>query len=165
MAKYYNISVEEMNEFLLTQGFSRIPPEMLPNTRELVYGRRVDAGAIPLTVRVYTGIDPSGQSRDVGQDAMRVALFTKVPDPQNPSKAAVKQLFGSKRVHRVAGWAKNLQSRINEVLEKAKKQKICDRCGLPMVLREGKSKSTGSPYSFYGCSGYPSCTNTRPVTA
>jgi len=163
MAKYYNISIEEMNEFLVRQGFTRIPQEMLPNTRELVYGKRVDAIGIPLTIRVYTGIDSSGQSRDVGEDAMRVVLFTKIPDVQNPSKMVTKQLFGSKRVHRVAGWAKNLQSRINEVIEKAKQQKICDKCGLPMILREGKSKTTGSPYSFYGCSGYPSCTNTKPV--
>ena len=162
MAKYYNISIEEMNEFLVRQGFVRIPQEMLPNTRELVYGKRVDAVGIPLTVRVYTSIDASGQSRDVGEDAMRVALFTRVPDALSPNKMATKQLFGSKRVHRVAGWAKNLQSRIDEVLEKAKQQKICDRCGLPMVLREGKSKSTGKPYSFYGCSGYPSCSNTKP---
>lgn len=164
MAKYYNISVDEMDEFLLHQGFARIPPAMLVGTRELVYGKRVDNSGIPLTVRIYTGIDPTGQSRDVGEDAMRVALFTKVPDPQNPSKMVAKQLFGSKRVNRVAGWAKNLQSRINEVMGKATQQKLCDKCGLPMILREGKSKSTGNPYSFYGCSGYPSCTNTRSVS-
>jgi hypothetical protein len=163
MAKYYNITVQEMDSFLLSQGFSRIPPELLVGTRELVYGKRVDSIGIPLTVRVYTGIDPSGQSRDVGEDAMRVALFTKVPDPQSPGKTIIKQLFGSKRVHRVAGWAKNLQTRINEVITKASQQRICDRCGLPMILREGKSKSTGRPYSFYGCSGYPSCTNTKPA--
>lgn len=162
-SKYYNISVEEMDNFLIPQGFSRIPENLIPGTRELVYGKRVDSAGIPLTIRIYTGIDPSGQSRDVGQDAMRVSLFTKVPDPQNPSKSMVKQLFGSKRVHRVTGWAKNLQSRINDVLSKANQQKICDRCGLPMILREGKSKSTGKPYSFFGCSGYPSCNNTKPA--
>lgn len=162
MAKYYNISVQEMDSFLTAQGFSRIPAELLPGTRELVYGKRVDSVGIALTIRVYTGIDPTGLSRDVGEDAMRVALFTKIPDPQNPSKSTVKQLFGSKRVHRVSGWAKNLQNRINEVLLKASQQKLCDKCGLPMILREGKSKSTGKPYSFYGCSGYPSCTNTKP---
>jgi len=161
MAQYYNISIEEMNSFMISQGFSRIPQEMLPGTRELVYGKRVDNSGIALTVRVYTGIDSSGQSRDVGQDAMRVALFTRVPDPTNPSKTLSKQLFGSKRVHRVAGWVKNLKSRIDEVIEKSKYQKVCDRCGLPMILRQGKSKSTGKPYSFYGCSGYPSCTNTK----
>lgn len=161
MASYYNISVKEMDDFLVSQGFLRIPPESLPNTRELVYGKRVDSTGIPLSLRVYTGIDPSGQSRDVGEDAMRVVLFTKVPDPQSPGKTIVKQLFGSKRVNRVSGWAKNLQSRINDMVVKAKQQKICDKCGLPMILREGKSKSTGKPYSFYGCSGYPSCTNTK----
>jgi len=162
MAQYYNISIQEMNDFMVSQGFSVIPQEMLPGTRELVYGKRVDSNGIALTVRVYTGIDSSGQSRDVGQDAMRVALFTRVPDSTSPLKTVSKQLFGSKRVHRVAGWAKNLKSRIDEVIEKSKYQKVCDKCGLPMILRQGKSKNGGKPYSFYGCSGYPSCTNTKP---
>ena len=152
MANYYNISVEEMDGFLLPQGFSKIN---LPNTYELVYGKRVDSFGVPLTMRVYTGIDSSGNSRSVGSDAMRVNIFTKTPDN------SIKKLYTSKRVHRVAGWKKNLQNRINETLEKASKTKICNKCGLPMVLREGKSKSTGKPYSFYGCIGYPSCTNTQ----
>jgi len=153
MAEYYNISVEEMNNFLVPQGFSQV---VLPGTRELVYGKRVDANNMKMTLRVYTGIDPSGQSRDVGEDAMRVNLFVKLPSGE------IKKLFGSKRVHRVKGWMKNLQSRINDALQQMP-QRMCEKCGLPMILREGKSKTTGKPYSFYGCVGYPSCTNTKPV--
>lgn len=159
MAKYYNITLEEMDSFLIPQGFKRIS---IPGTNELVYGKRIDSNNLPLTVRVYTGIDPTGHSRDVGKDAMRVNLFTRIPSPSNPSNTEIKKLFGSKRVHRVAGWKKNLQDRINEVIQKSSQQKICDKCGSPMVLREGKSKTTGRPYSFYGCSAYPSCTNTKP---
>lgn len=153
MAEYYNISTEEMNNFLVPQGFSQVT---LPGTRELVYGKRVDGNNMKMTLRVYTGIDPSGQSRDVGEDAMRVNLFVKLPSGE------IKKLFGSKRVHRVKGWMKNLQSRINDALQQMP-QRMCEKCGLPMILREGKSKTTGKPYSFYGCVGYPSCTNTKPV--
>ena len=32
----------------------------------------------------------------------------------------------------------------------------CDKCGKPMLLREGKYGK------FYGCSNYPDCQNTKP---
>lgn len=151
MANYYNISIEEMESFLLPQGFSRVS---LENTRELVYGKRIDSFGLPITMRIYTGIDPSGESRSLGQDAIRVNVFVKTPNE-------IKKVFGSKRVHRVSGWKKNLQNRINDIVKKVSQIKLCEKCGLPMVLREGKSKTTGKPYSFYGCVGYPSCTNTK----
>ena len=149
MAEYYNISVEEMDKFLIPQGFQKI---QLPGTVELVYGKRVDINGIPLTMRIYTGIDPNGLSRNVGEDAMRVNLFTKI------NTGEIKKILGSKRVHRVKGWAKNLQARINDMIIAAQSIKICQKCGLPMVLREGQSK--GRPYKFYGCSGWPACTFT-----
>ena len=31
----------------------------------------------------------------------------------------------------------------------------CDKCGKPMILREGKDGH------FYGCSNYPDCKNTK----
>lgn len=154
MAEYYNLTIKEIDDFLLPQGFRRVS---VPNTNELVYGKRVDHNNMEITMRVYTGIDPSGYSRDVGEDAIRVYLFSRSPDGK------INKLFGSKRVHRVKGWAKNLQARINDTLDQVKQLKICDRCGLPMRLLEGKSKSTGKPYKFYGCTGYPSCSNTRPA--
>lgn len=66
MAQYYNISVSEIDNFLLPQGFVRMT---LPGVNELVYGKRVDNNNMPVSMRVYTGIDPTGQSRDVGEDA------------------------------------------------------------------------------------------------
>ena len=152
MAEFYNITKEEMDAFLKPQGFIQVT---LPGTVELVYGKRVDKNGMQMTMRVYTGIDPIGSSRGVGEDAMRVNLFIRLPNGE------IKKLFGSKRVHRVKNWMKNLQARINDVASQAP-QMICDKCGLPMVLREGKNKTTGKPYSFYGCVGYPSCTNTKP---
>lgn len=153
MAEYYNISVEEINAFLLPQGFQAMS---LPNTHELVYGKRINQNGMQMTMRVYTGINPSGESRGVGDDAMHVNLFIRLPNGE------IKKLFGSKRVHRVKGWKKNLQDRINEVSQNIPK-KMCNRCGLPMVLREGKNKSTGKEYKFYGCVGYPQCSNTLPA--
>jgi hypothetical protein len=142
MAEYYNISEDEMRQFLEAQGFVQVHP---PRTTELVFGKRVDQDNIPLTLRVYTGINPSGDSRPVGTDAIRVTLFM-----QNPDKK-ISKLGGSKRVHRVLFWKKNLQDRIDSWLDFMPKHK-CTACGFPMVPRmKGK---------FFGCSQFPKCRNT-----
>jgi restriction system protein len=40
----------------------------------------------------------------------------------------------------------------------------CQRCGLPMVVRTAK-RGPGSGQSFWGCTGYPSCRYTEPISA
>jgi len=145
MAEYYNISEDEMRTFLEAQGFRQVNP---PRTTELVFGKRVDQDDIPMTLRVYTGINPSGKSRPVGKDAIRVHLFMQNPDGK------ISKLSGSKRVHRVLYWKKNLQDRLDSWLDFMPKHK-CTECGFPMVPRmKGK---------FLGCSQFPTCRNTKNI--
>jgi len=144
MAQYINISIEEMNEFLISQGFVRVHPE---KTVEAVYGKRVEQDNLQLTLRVYTGINPDGNSREVGKDAIRVNLFIRGSD------GVIVKLGGSKRVHRVVNWRKNLQSRLDDWLAYMPKHK-CSKCGMPMVPRKGKNGN------FLGCAAYPTCFNT-----
>ena len=147
MAHYYNISRAEMDTFLTEQGFK---PINLPGTVELVYGKRVDQGDKKLTLRVYTGINPSGESREVGKDAIRVALFVLV-------NGTPVHVGGDKRAHRVEGWRKNLQNRLDNWFE-GLPDHDCPKCGLPLTIREGKHGK------FVGCSGYGSgsCKHTEP---
>jgi len=35
---------------------------------------------------------------------------------------------------------------------------ICEQCGNEMIERQGKKGK------FYGCTGYPDCTNTKPIS-
>ena len=146
MATFYNISDEEMREFLGSQGFTQIA---VPRTFELVFGKRVDRDNLKLTLRIYTGINPHyGSSRDVGTDAIRVTLFMLSPDGR------IVKIGGSKRVHRVTNWKKNLQSRLDSWTDCMPKNK-CSQCGSPMLIRTGKSGK------FLGCSKYPECKNTE----
>ena len=144
---YYNISESEMDGFLTTKGFKRI--SHLPNTVELVYGKRVDQDGIQMTLRVYTGINPDGQSREAGTDAMRVNLFMRTADGRTV------KLGGSKRVHRIKTWEKNLGARIASWLDYMPSHGKCDKCDLPMIPRKGTNGE------FLGCAGYPDCKNTR----
>jgi predicted RNA-binding Zn-ribbon protein involved in translation (DUF1610 family) len=152
MATYQNITEPEMTGFLAPQGFQKIE---LPNTDEIVFGKRMDRNGLQLSLRVYTGIVPSGDSRKAGDDAIRVNSFMRLDGD-------IKKVASSKRVHRVKGWMKNLQDRIDEVARKIPSE-LCPKCGKPMVLREGKSKEKGEPYKFLGCMGYPICKSTKQV--
>jgi len=146
-ATYTNISKEDMEAFLVPQGFKALP---LPGTTELVYGKRVDHEGLILSLRVYTGIWPSGESRAVGEDAIRINLFVRLPDGK------IIKLGGSKRVHRVGGWKNNLQNRLNS-WEENLPEHTCPKCGVPMVKRKG-------PYGdFFGCSNWPTCNQIRKV--
>jgi len=142
-AVYTDITRADIEEFLTPLGFTKMD---LPNVRELVYGKRVDRDGLALSLRVFTGIDPNGHSRDVGEDAIRCVVFWRNPEGE------VKKVATSKRVHRVAGWKKNLGER----LEDWKLGPVCS-CGSPMVERKSKNGK------FFGCSNFPACRQTKAI--
>ncbi len=146
-AQYTDVTINEMDEFISSQGFKAL---VLPGTVERVYGRRVDRDGLQLTLRVYTGINPNGHSREVGADAIRCHVFWR------DGTGTVRPCGGSKRVHRVKGWRKNLQSRLDAFEDLLGPQ--CPNCEAPMVERTSKGKK------FWGCSTYPTCKCTMQVT-
>jgi hypothetical protein len=136
--EYVNITQQEMEAFLSPMGFQQIT---LPGTVELVYAKLIRHDGLVLSLRVYTGINPSGQSREVGDDAIRADLWWRENATATPVRVG-----SSKRVHRVKGWRANLQNRLDKWLEFAPIR--CKSCGKPMVAREG-------PHGrFYGCVGW-----------
>jgi len=142
MANYTNITKSEMQNFLGELGFSEV---VIPNCKESVFAKRIDKNGIPLSMRIYTGIVES-ESRGCGEDAIRVNVFAKT------LKNELKKVVSCRRVNRVSGWRKNLESRIHEVFHKSPSQSC--NCGNPMVLREGKFGE------FLGCTNYPECKQT-----
>lgn len=146
MSKFTPITQDEMADFLAPMGFL---PILLPGVSELVYARRQDHDGLTLTLRVFTGIDPNGQSRDKGTDAIRVVLFWRQDD------GTITKVATSKRVHRVEGWRKNLASRIESIAVGP----LCT-CGSPMVERKRRAL-TGCKSTFYGCARFPVCRETR----
>lgn len=143
---YTNVTQADIEEFLGPQ-YKQI---RLDRVRELVYARRVDRDGMQLSLRVFTGIEPDGISRDVGTDAIRCVLIWR-----NPKNGETATVATSKRVHRVAGWRRNLQARLDTLEPDGPR---CEKCGAPMVLRTSKRGP------FYGCAGYPNCKHTAQVT-
>lgn len=151
---YHNVTIEEIQALLQPQGFVRVDVSKFDptnRTREIVFGKRVDQDGHILTLRVYTGIEPDGNSRGVGEDAMRVALWMRRSSDGKPT-----ELGGSKRVNRIQTWEKNLQERLNNWLDHMPKES-CPECGSPLVVKQNRKRKS----SFLGCSNYPNCSYTR----
>ena len=150
MAIYTNITQEEMAQFLEQQGFQVI---QLQGYREMVWAKRVDQGNLELSLRVFSGINPDGNSRGVGEDAIRVELHLRTIVNGQPQ---IRRVRAAKRVHRVQGWQKNLQSRIDKWA--SDHLHLCPKCGMPTTIRKG------SKGEFIGCMGYPNCKYTENVS-
>lgn len=133
--KYYNISKEEMHEFLTARGFTQIS---LPNTLELVYAKIVNFNSHKLSLRIYTAINPTGESRIKGADAIRVQFFWMYKGSPVP-------VGNSQKCLRVEGWKKNLEQAIELRLD-SENIKECPACSAPMVLRQSGDGT------FWGCS-------------
>jgi hypothetical protein len=134
-----------MREFLSALGFSQIPPETLPGTKEIVYGKKV---ARETTLRVYTSI-AYGTSRRVGEDAIRVALVYRRDD------GTLTGIGSDAKVLRIETWKKNLAKRLESWLDL--RGPLCPKCNSSMAKREGKYGK------FYGCIQYPICRGTIKV--
>jgi ssDNA-binding Zn-finger/Zn-ribbon topoisomerase 1 len=143
--RFYNITEVEMDSFLCPQGFQRMS---IPGTTELVYGKLVRHGNHQISMRIYTSIDPTGNSRARGEDAIRVMLFFKYA-------GEVVSVGKPQKVLRITTWSKNLQKAIDRWDSEFK---ICPACHHPMVIRKGSNGDFWGccTWSKTRCSGKPS---------
>ena len=78
-ARFYAISRDEIHEFLTNLGFQSLT---LKGVVELVYGKIVRVGNHRLSLRIYSAVNPNGESREKGTDAIRVQVFHKVKNEE-----------------------------------------------------------------------------------
>lgn len=100
-----------------------------------------------MELHIYTSLDPEGETRGLGEDAIRIVLF---------DVWAGQPVGSTKRVHRTEGattvWER-LEERVDEMLELAGEQRFCRRCGSHTVRR--RRRIDNEP--FDGCSAFPHC--------
>ena len=138
-ARYYPIRSDEIDQFLTSLGFV---PLHLHGVLELVYGKIVRIAEHRLSLRCYTAINPTGESREKGTDAIRLQLFMRIENDIVP--------FGKpQKCLRVSSWRDNLRKAIERATDPTA-LRTCPACGNPMVIR--KNKSTGD--EFWGCTMY-----------
>ena len=134
---FHAITRDEIHEFLTGLGFV---PLSLKGVVELVYGKIVHVGGHRLSLRCYTAVDPNGESREKGTDAIRLQLFHKVQDQ-------IVAVGKPQKCLRVESWRDNIGRAIGRITD-AEKLRVCPACGHPMVVR--RNGTTGQ--EFLGCS-------------
>jgi hypothetical protein len=138
-SRFHNITSDEMDKYLRDKGFS---PLTLEGTVELVYGKVVRIREHRLSLRVYTAINPSGESREKGSDAIRIQLYYMYAD----------EAWGVGKPHkclRVKNWKSNMTKAI-KACEDPEGLPDCPACKHPMVQRENR----GTGGHFWGCVTY-----------
>ena len=148
-AEYHNITRDEMEALLVKQwGFHRMNMREIDpsdNTVELVYGKVATIHGHKVSCRIYTAINPDGNSRAIGEDAIRIKLYVM----QN---GTARQVNKTRRCLRVKNWAENIRKALAD--EKTKVQK-CPGCGALMAWRK-KQKFFGCvTFHDTGCKGRP----------
>lgn len=135
------ITRDEIHRFLMGLGFT---PLALKGVVELVYGKIVQVGNHRLSLRVYTAVNPGGESREKGTDAIRVQLFHRV---QIGGREEIVPVGRPQKCLRVKAWRENIRKAIKRHADPEHFQ-VCPACGSPMVIRH--NKATGG--EFWGCS-------------
>ena len=122
---------------------------------ELVYGKIVLVGGHRLSLRCYTAVDPNGESREKGTDAIRLQLFHKVQDQ-------IVAVGKPQKCLRVESWRDNIGRAIGRITD-AENLRVCPACGHPMVVR--RNGATGQ--EFLGCSAFrlTGCKGRTPPTS
>ena len=138
-AHFYPITRDEIHEFFVGLGFV---PLKLKGVVELVYAKLVRTGGHRLSLRCYTAVNPNGESREKGTDAIRLQLFMRV-------EAGIVPVGRPQKCLQVESWRANLRKAIERVVD-PHNFRLCPACGSPQVLR--RNKSTGD--EFWGCSLY-----------
>lgn len=136
-AHFCPITRDEIHEFLSGLGFV---PLNLKGVVELVYAKIVRVGGHRLSLRCFTAVNPNGESREKGTDAIRLQLFHRFQEQIIPAGRPQKCL-------RVKSWRVNIRRAIERVVDPHNFH-LCPACGSPQVLR--RNKSTGE--EFWGCS-------------
>lgn len=141
--KFTTITEEQFKTWV--EEVLKSPEYLLPvRGRELVI-RQIDF-ANNFELHIYTSLD-GGESRGIGEDAIRCVLFDKI---------SMSLIGSTKRVNRTEGattiWQR-LNERLAELMYLGHQVVKCKKCGAHCIER--KNGKTGS--SFMGCSAFPKC--------
>jgi hypothetical protein len=164
-ATYVSVTEDEFTAKLVDgMGFTRIYPE---GTAEAVYERDIVLRGMftGYRIRVYSSV-ARGQTRDVGEDAIRIMIIDGTTDYPVRVHGEKKNAKIGKRVNRAASATKSEQDRPAILLERVRlrclefwayvRDNPCAKCDTGFMV-----KRSGKHGEFRGCSHYPTCNNTE----
>jgi len=136
-AHFYPITRDEIHEFFVGLGFV---PLKLKGVVELVYAKIVRVGGHRLSLRCFTAVNPNGECREKGTDAIRLQLFMRV-------EAGIVPVGRPQKCLQVESWRANLRKAIERATD-LNNFRLCPACGNPQVVRQNRSNGD----DFWGCS-------------
>ena len=158
-ARYVPISEADMRAELADMGF-----EQVPNGKgELTFQRQVKE--THYAIRIYTTI-VHGESRDCGEDAIRVLLINtktdrpvKVLDKETTPKPDGSMPKAGCKVLRTKSALTNMRERARDYWRHVAGHP-CPECGSVMAVRTNRAART----KFLGCTNYPDCSATGQLS-
>ena len=146
--KYVQPSQEEFEIFLAGTPWSWDIAEQ--DVGEVVYKSDDFSSREAIDVRIFSTIDErTAKARPKDSDAIRTVVWNN--NEGSP-------VGGRRSTYRIKTWRKNLSKKLKSLSEDIDEYvQVCDECGSLMVIRNGEYGE------FYGCSSYPSCTETRQI--
>lgn len=95
--------------------------------------------------------------------SLMINLRNEKPEIVYKNYLKLKQLIdGKDKPEKKAKNNPEKEKKQNKKEQKKDNPGTCSKCGAPLVEKSGISSKTGKPYHFYGCSGWPICSFTKP---
>lgn len=105
-ATFVGITQEEIEQFL-TRAYRALRPHKDVIRGEIVYDLNLSRNTV---IRVWSSVSPRGEGAGIGEDAIRIQLFSKTTSrPLKKGKSPI--------VKRTTNWRDNLKARIGDAAE------------------------------------------------
>lgn len=140
--RYVPISIDEMMTFMKSNLFVVEERDNTQGRHELIF--TFSWNDDNYLCKVYSSVVPQqGESRPVGDDAIRVVLLVN-------NNGRFVPVWKAPRVYRTKNWRIKLQQRIDESLLRGKEGEDyeCPLCNSPVVMRDGRNGK------FWACSSW-----------
>lgn len=151
--RYTNITVDEFETFL--DSIAQFEQDDDADANEAVY--TISLPHDELEVRIFSTINPDGNARNCGNDAIRTVVWHT--EDEVPVGGREKTLRIAPTDSNPEGWKANLRPKIEDLVLNWREYYggSCPRCGATLALRDG------SYGEFLGCTNYPDCDHTEDV--
>ena len=143
-SRFHNITKEEMDQLVIEQW--KFEREQGGKAIQIVYRKSAMVNGKAIVCRIYSGINPDGNSRAIGEDAINIQFYYEYD-------GKLVKVGKPRKCLRVKNWANNIEKALREMKSSLT---FCPKCGHPQVWRDKGEFFGCSTYHKTKCNGKPS---------